>query len=300
MNTDEFLSSWENEFNKNTGDIKIKLKSGNIRNVISFLLCKESSVFATMLNNWKESIEKEIILDTFDDETVLYVLSWIYYRKPLELGTNNLDEKEDPAMHVNNWFEVMRFAEVYDMTRLKENMEREIINAINIFTVLEILKEAKSAENKTFCTEIKTKCLEFMLRTMVFYFDLTRTGIIKTCVDGILPVIIYPKLDKHVSLCCLHHGEKKKLATKLDQIHHTCTRDGLGIKFYCCQHRTIEEMSTGINQFVMDKRLKIVIDKCLGKINEWFAHLPKKSKNWLVDKLLKESASNLLGLDKNI
>jgi len=290
----EFISSWEAEFNKNIGDITIKLKSGQTKNVISFLLCKESTVFAMMLKNWREKEEKEIILDTFDDETVLYVLAWIYYRKEFEYITNNLDEKEDPAPHINNWFEIMRFAEVYDMGPLKENIEKGIISAINIFTVLEILKEAKSATNKTFCVGIKEKCLEFMLRTMVFYFDLTRSGIIKTCVDGILPIIIYPKLDKHVSLCCLHHGDKNKLANKLDQIHHTCTKDGGGIKFYCCQHRTFTDMEAGIKQFVMDKRLKIVIDKCGAKISEWFAHLPKKSKNLLMDRLLKESAGNLM------
>lgn len=293
----EFLSSWESEFRKNIGDIQVKLKSGEIKNVISLLLCKESEVFTKMCKGWKEEEDKLIILDSFEDKTVTYVLEWIYYRKPFNYETNFLDDKEDISKYVAGWFELLRFAEVYDMIKLKLAMTNNIINGINIFNVFEILGNASDSQNNSFCLIIQEKCMEFMLKVLIFYFDLTRFGIIRTCVDGILPVILFPKLDKHVSLCCLHCDSKPKLTTKLDTTHYACTRDRHGINFYCCKHRKDDEVAISLKQLISDKRMKIVINKCMTKINDWFKNLPKKKYTELMEALLKESANILLPID---
>ena len=226
-------------FDLNQGDVTLKFKNGNTRNVHKFVLEYNSPVFKTMLGNgMQESRDRIIPIPNFEEEDMLYLLKMMY-------GDLSILTK----LGIGQLFEILRIADFYNCEAL--------ISLINK-TLKDSIIESNLTEFSDYChkyVEVSKEIQEKLFDVIKAVFDSVDKKEFEDfdnqdeqfndhCYDLIKKE--RRTLSNNHKYCCKHKSIKKSfLEAEATQdgdrwccISKKTITDAVSTRF-CCQHRTV-------------------------------------------------------------
>lgn len=250
-------------FELNQGDLVLKFKNGNRRNVHKLVLTHHSEVFKAMLNSgMKEAKDEAIDIPNFEEDNMIQVIRIMY-------GDISLLDK----LNIIQMFETLRIIDYYRCTGMFRLVNRKLKKILNEENLLEFIGPCNDYPEVS--NSIKKKLFRILKEKLVFVNKKSLTDFIsdyydreEQFADNCFDLLKNGQSDRinNAICCCKHKNLKQTFLVKKPVSDHgkiCCINDEVKevtsttTTRLCCKHRTESPSESRINDI---KKIKEELD----------------------------------------